>query len=149
MISDKKTSKAIGNMEVEYEKKHRLTQNMRVVDGGSVNFKQFIELISAARRKKDQEDLEAKERGERSSFSTYHSRQASNKPSNLSQNEEEKEEQKMEVADKIGDIDDALQENSVNLDTDQVRNNLSRMSKEKSRLSNLATNLSVLNDDIK
>ena len=55
----------------------------------------------------------------------------------------------MEVADKIGDIDDALQENSVNLDTDQVRNNLSRMSKEKSRLSNLATNLSVLNDDIK
>ena len=82
MISDKKTSKAIGNMEVEYEKKHRLTQNMHVVDKNSVNFKQFIELISAARRKRDQEELEAKERGERSSFSTYQSRQASKKTSN-------------------------------------------------------------------
>ena len=64
MISDKKTTKAIGNMDAEHEKKNRLTQNMHIVDKNSVNFKQFIELISAARRQKDQEDLEAKERGE-------------------------------------------------------------------------------------
>ena len=64
MISDKKTTKAIGNMEAEHEKKHRLTQNIHVIDRNSMGFKQFIELISAARRQKDQEDLEAKERGE-------------------------------------------------------------------------------------
>ena len=53
MISDKKTTKAIGNMDAEHEKKNRLTQNMHIVDKNSVNFKQFIELISAARRQKD------------------------------------------------------------------------------------------------
>ena len=62
MVSDRRTTKAIGNMDAEHEKKKLLTQNMHVIDKNSFGFKQFIELISAARRQKDQEGLEGKDR---------------------------------------------------------------------------------------